>query len=402
MELDLPWYAEELFRPYRYKVLYGGRGSGKSQTVARRLLLRGLNEKRRVLCGREFQNSITESVHSLLVEIIEEYGLQHHYTITDRKIEGKNGTVFLFKGVRMNPHSIKSMQGITDLWLEEAHTISQKSWDILIPTIREVDSEIYVTFNPENEDDPTYTMFVNQDGSPRTDITNAYIEKVSWRDNPWFPDVLRDEKDHLFKVNPDLAMHVWEGECRTNTDAQIFNNKWEIRDFDIKPYFDGPYFGLDWGFSRDPLAVTESYIDPIANELLIRKEVYKIGVEIRHTKNHLEKFDDIKKYMIRADNARPESISHVRNDGYMIEGAQKWSGSVEDGIDWLKNFDKIVIHPDCPGMKTEARNYSFKVDRLTGDVTRVIVDAYNHGFDSLRYAYQPLIIASRKGSFAHV
>lgn len=397
MDVALPDYAEELFYPYRYKVLYGGRGSSKSWTVARALLIQAKQKTKRVLCAREFQNSITESVHKLLVEQIWLMGLQNFYHITNQRIVGKNGSEFIFKGLHMNINSIKSMEGIDIIWLEEAHTVSKVSWDVIVPTIRKENSEIWVTYNPENEDDPTHVKFVDSRGEP-LDMDHAYIAKVNWRDNPWFPDVLAIEKDHLFKIDPDLAMHVWEGHCRTNSAAQIFKDKWLYQDFEIVDNWNGPYLGADWGFSQDPSTLIEMYINPFERNLMIRREAWEIGVELDDIPNFYDSnIPCSRKVKIRADNARPETISFVNRQGYDIEAARKWSGSVEDGVDFLKTFNKIIIHTDCPHTRDEAKNYSYKVDRLTGDVLRGIVDQHNHCFDACRYGLDPLITASGLG-----
>lgn len=400
-EINLPPYAEPLFNPSRYKVLYGGRGSSKSYTVARILLLKGVDECRRVLCAREFQNSISESVHKLLEEQIDEMGLNYHYKVTDKKIVGRNGTEFIFKGVRSNTQSIKSMQGITDLWLEEAQTVSQDSWDILIPTIREEGSEIWVTFNPLNDDDPTYTKFVNKDHTPKQ-LEGLICIEVNWRDNPWFPEVLRIEKDNLFEVDPDMAMHVWEGRCKKFSDAQIFKGKWRVANFEVKPHWDGPYLGADWGFSIDPTVLIEAYIDMNENILYINAEAYGVGVELDDLPELFDKIPTSRTRVSRGDNSRPETISHLQRKGFPIEACTKWKGSVEDGIEKLRTFKEIIIHTRCPNMANEARAYSYKTDRLTNEITTTILDEDNHCWDALRYALEPFIRASGMGLLGHV
>jgi phage terminase large subunit len=386
MSIQLPSYAKDLFKPKRYKCLFGGRGSGKSYTVARSLLILGKQKKIRVLCAREFQNSITESVHKLLDEQIDELTLRNHYSVTNTSIVGGNGTEFIFKGVRLNVNSIKSMVGITHLWLEEAHTISQSSYDVLIPTIREPNSEIWVTFNPDSEDDPTYKMFVDKNGEPNG-RDDSFILKVNWNLNPWFPDVLMKEKDYLFKINPDLALHVWQGEIRRNSDSQIFKNKWEVMAFEPEEHYDGPYLGADFGFSNDPSCLVKVYIDRQKRNLMIRNAEFGYHVEIDYLPDLYHKIPNSTKYKIRADSARPETISFLKRKGYNIEAAKKWPNSVEDGIEFLRTWNKIIIHPDCEkeiikgrekvkyGMITEAKNYSFKTDRLSGDVLTDVVDA---------------------------
>jgi len=390
MKLQLPKYTKSLLQSKRYKVLYGGRGSSKSYTIANLLLILGVQKKIRVLCAREFQNSITESVHLLLKQEIDRHGLDYHYEVTKSSITGSNGTEFIFKGVRMNTQSIKSMTGLTHLWIEEAQTISQESWDILIPTIREPNSEIFVSFNPDSQDDPVYSMFVNADGSPKSRDDSVTL-KINWQDNPWFPDVLKTEKDRLYSVNPDLADHIWGGKCRTHSDAQIFKNKWTVQEFEPESHFTGPYFGADWGFSNDPTVILRAYINPSENELLIRNAIFGYATELDHLPGMFSQIDGAKDHIIRADSARPETISHMVRRGFRCESAPKWQGSVQDGIEYLKNFKRIVIHPENREMIEEAKNYSYKTDRLSGDVLPDIVDAYNHGFDALRYALAPMI-----------
>lgn len=700
MSIKLPSYAEKLFQPKRYKVLLGGRGSGKSISIARYLLILATTKKIRVLCAREFQNSITESVHHLLLEQAEMMGIVDFFEFTNNSITGKNGSEFIFKGVRMNIASIKSMAGITHLWLEEAHTISQMSWDVLIPTIREPNSEIIVTFNPDSDDDPTYRMFVNPDGTPK-DRDDALIIRANWNDNPFFPEVLRKEKDFLYATNPELAEHVWGGQCRRNSDIQIFKNKWVVRAFEPQKDWDGPYFGCDWGFAClggdsliktkygnkkikdivvgdevltrdgfkkvlhhmskgikdvveldcgyekplvittdhriftddgwkrvdelkefeticviklnlmekflnairmvsipittilqkirkslyyiekygkaflvklkvdslfttlmethsimilktlhaylrrsiqkyitmsvavfcqkmkckkseqsmdtqkrigntdernplrqqenvinivknaakkskllmsikniaiqiveknqtlgivrsnilakfaklnlwrrliakenhahlnarisyrtktekcevfdifvenreffangilvhncDPTVLVKVYLDKTNREVLIRHAKFGYGIELDYLADLFDQVPESRRFKIRADSARPETISFLKRKGFNIEGVEKWKGSVEDGIEFLRTWNNIVIHPDCEGkvqkerdfvnygLITEFKNYSYKTDRLTGDVLTDIIDAYNHGIDACRYSLSPLI-----------
>lgn len=391
--INLPDYAEPLFKPYRYKVLKGGRGSAKSYTVARALLIKGASKKCFVLCAREFQNSVTESVHRLLCEQIGELGLEKFYTFTKDTITGINGTHFIFKGVHRNVDSIKSIPGITDLWLEEAHTVSKRSWEILVPTVRDPGSEIWVTYNPESEDDPTHEKFCGKAGPPE----GSLVITANWRDNPWFPKVLEIEKAHMKRTNYDLYMHIWEGECRTNSDAQIFKGKWKVDFFEPEEHWDGPYYGADWGFSVDPTALVKIYLDLAKNNLHFSEEAGGVGIEMDDIAAEFDKVSGSRTRPIRADCSRPETISYVSRQGFMVEAAEKWTGSVEDGIEWFKTFDKIIIHPRCPETATEFRKYAYKVDRLTGDITTHIVDAYNHRIDAGRYGCQPMITLGRQG-----
>ena len=221
MELDVefPEKLEFLFSPSRYKVLYGGRGSGKSWGVARALLVIGIQKPIRVLCARELQNSITDSVHALLADQIKAMKLEEFYEIQNTVIYGKNGTEFLFAGLKHNITKIKSFEGVDLCWVEEAQTVSKSSWDTLIPTIRKEESEIWITFNPELDTDETYKRFVVVPPS------NAIVQKVNWSDNPWFPQVLRDEKDDLKDRDMDAYLNVWEGNTRQVLDGAVYANE---------------------------------------------------------------------------------------------------------------------------------------------------------------------------------
>lgn len=390
-------WAEDLFKPYRYKCLYGGRGSGKSYAAAAALLLIGASKPCRILCCREFQNSLADSSLQLLADQIEAMGLSSFYEIQEKAIYGKNGTQFIFKGLRHNVQSIKSMAGITHAWLEEADTVSEASWATLIPTIREPGSEIWCTFNPSKEEDPTYKRMVI---SPPED---SYIRRVNFVDNPWFPEELRKEMEYLRRVDTDAYLHVWEGECRQHSAAQILNGKWSIEEFEepnegwgnkyTHDVPDGPYYGADWGFSVDPNTLIRCWI--FRKTLYIEYEAYGVGIEISDTPEFFDRVPGSRSHLIRADSARPETISHVRNSGFRIEGANKWPGSVEDGIAVLRSFEKIIIHPRCKHVIQEARLWSFKVDRLTGDVMPKVAEGHDHCWDAIRYAIDPIIMASR-------
>lgn len=217
MNVDLPAKLQPLFRPHRYKVMYGGRGGAKSWSVARALLVLGAQKPLRILCAREIMRTIAESVHQLLTDQIASIGLEGFYQVKETTIEGKNGTQFIYAGLRQqDANKIKSYEGVDIVWCEEAHTISRKSWGILIPTIRKEGSEIWVTFNPDMDTDDTYVRFVV---NPPPD---AWVCKINYPDNPWFPDVLEKERLHLLKTSPDEYNNVWEGECKTVVEGAIY------------------------------------------------------------------------------------------------------------------------------------------------------------------------------------
>ena len=215
-EVDLPKALKFLFEPSRYKICFGGRGGGKSHSVAKALLVLGVKKPIRILCAREFQNSIGDSVHALLADQVSLLGLSGFYEIQKTCILGKNGTQISYEGLRHNATKLKSFEGADICWVEEAQTVSKASWEILIPTIRKEGSEIWLTLNPSLDTDETYRRFIS-DPPP-----NAKVVKVNWSDNPWFPDVLKQEMEYLKEKDPDAYMNVWEGHCRTILDGAIY------------------------------------------------------------------------------------------------------------------------------------------------------------------------------------
>jgi len=229
----------------RYLVFYGGRGSGKTVTIAKALLLRGYRKKERILCCREYQNSISDSVLKTLEDEIEVLGLQAFYKVQNNGIFGLNGTEFIFKGVKNNIQSIKSMAGITIVWPEEAQTVSDKSWDVLIPTIRAEGSQFFISFNPDEEDDPTYQRFVINPPP------NAYVCKVNYDSNPWFPETLREEMEYVKGRDTELYNHIWLGNTRRAGLGAVFGKEME------EAFKDGRITSVPW----TPAAATMTFWD---------------------------------------------------------------------------------------------------------------------------------------------
>lgn len=216
MLVQIPKALEFLFTPARYKVAYGGRGGAKSWSFVRALLLRAWKQKTRILCTREIQDSIKQSVHQLIRDQINILGLHGFFDVKDKSILGKNGSEFTFEGLRYNVDSIRSKEGIDICAVFEAKNVSKASWEVLIPTIRSEDSEIWVEFNPELDSDETYKRFV------KTPPPGALVKKISWRDNPWFPDVLKRELETLKERDNDAYLNIWEGFCRVTLDGAIY------------------------------------------------------------------------------------------------------------------------------------------------------------------------------------
>lgn len=214
---DFPAPFQILFEPRRYKVLYGGRGGGRSWACARALLLKATQAPLRVLCARELQNSISDSVHRLLADQISGLGLDTFFEVQNARILGRNGSAFSFEGIKNNVTKIKSYEGIDICWVEEAHKVSRNSWGILIPTIRKENSEIWMTFNPELETDYTYNRFVKEQ-----DPAQMLVIKTTWRDNPFFPDVLMREMEAEKARDYDSYLNIWEGFCRQVLEGAVY------------------------------------------------------------------------------------------------------------------------------------------------------------------------------------
>lgn len=379
----------------RYKVLYGGRGAGKSENIARALLVLALQprclfekDNIRILCAREYQASIADSVHRVLTDIIKLYDLHQYFNITKTNIKSVNGSEFIFKGISNDPQQLKSTTGIDICWVEEAEKVSRVSWDYLTPTIRNTNSEIWISFNPNDIKDPTYQMFVE---NPLPDTISV---KVNYYDNPYFSDTpLYQEMLYDREYNPELYQNKWEGNVKQNSDALIFKNKYRVKDFETPPlknmFSQRFFYGADWGFSQDPTAIIRCFI--VDNELFVDYEAGGINIEMEQLGDVFNKIPESNKWGIYADNARPETISYVRRAGFNIMPCEKGKGSVEDGIEYLRGFKMITVHPRCKNLLDELGLYSYKTDKLTGEILPIIVDKYNHYIDALRYSLSPYI-----------
>lgn len=409
IDYEFPEWAQGLFKPWRYKCAYGGRGSSKSWTFARGLIASARARPERILCAREIQKSIKDSVHQLLVDQIKAMRLEGEFNITDNEITGwKQDSLFIFAGLRANVEQIKSMEGITKVWVEEAEKVSKKSWKILTPTIRRPGSEIWVTFNPDDENDPTSQMFIVKP------VPNAWIVKVNHDQNPWFPRTLRREMEYDYQVDPDSADWVWGGNFRKISNAVILAGKWVEEPFEGGGHLVGPLFGADFGFAMDPATLVKVWMSPAMDELWIEHEAYAVGVgnndmaalyrTVPEALLTVRLNDQIvpapQQHVIRGDCSRPETINHLCGFGLNMVGCKKWPGSVEDGVAWLRGLKRIVIHPRCRHAVAEAKAYKYKVDPVTNDVQPVIVDKHNHIWDAVRYAVEPFLLQTREHVFS--
>jgi phage terminase large subunit len=364
--------------PVRYRAGFGGRGSAKSHSFCSAAVLKGAEKPLRIGVYREIQKSIRDSAKRLLDDKIAEHGLSGFYESTDTEIRGRNGTLFLFNGLRTNPDAIKSTEGIDIALVMEANTVAQRSWDLLIPTVRKPGSEIWAEWNPNLSTDPVDVMFRGPNGPPPGSI----VRQVNWNDNPWFPDVLKAELEYDRKRDPEKYAHVWLGEYQRNSEARVFRN-WTVEEFEA-PKDAVHRFGADWGFAIDPTVLVRCHI--VGRKLYVDYEAYMVGCEIDNTPALFDSIPESRRYLITADSARPETVSFMQRNGFpKIVPAIKGPGSVEDGIEWLKNFD-IVVHPRCTHTIDELTLYSFKIDKLTGSVLPQLDDKSNHVIDALRYA----------------
>lgn len=379
INVQLPDAFRDLFQPSRYKAFWGGRGGAKSRSFGAALIIKSLERPLRILCAREVQKSIADSVKRLLDDEIERMGLggpNGFFESTQTEIRTKSGGLFIFAGLRSNIEAVKSTEGIDIAWVEEANAVSQASIDILVPTIRKPNSEIWASWNPKNKTDPIDKMFRGAHPPP-----DSIVRKVTWEDNPWFPDVLRKEMEWDRARDPEKYAHIWLGEYVQHAEARVFKN-WRIDTLEV-PADARPYYGADWGFAVDPSVLVQCYLlEP--KTLYIAAEAYQVGCEIDRLPALFDKVGDgaARKWPITADSARPETISYMKRNGYPhIASAIKGPGSIEDGVEFIKSYD-VVIHPECRHTIDEFTLYSYKVDKLTNEVLPVLEDKKNNVVDA--------------------
>ena len=379
-EVELPEYGKLLWEPFRHLGLHGGRGGGKSRTIATALVLQATQRHERILCGREVQKSIKDSVKRLLDDEIARLGLSSVFDSTETEIRGPNDSLFLFSGIKGNANGIKSIEGVTTFWGEEAQTFSQASIDTVIPTIRAPNSRLIWSWNPDQETDPVDVLLRGPHGPP----PNSIVREVNYDDNPWFPDVLREAMEFDRSRDIDKWRHIWRGEYRRNSEARVFKN-WRIEEFDSPTNVDYR-LGADFGYSIDPSCAVRCWVS--GREIYVDYEAWGLGVEIDHLPALFMSIPQAEKWPLVADSSRPETISYLRRNGFpVIIPATKGARSVEEGISWLKSYD-LIIHPRCQHLIDELTVYSWKTDPLTGLVLPQLEDKDNHLIDALRYAVE--------------
>lgn len=403
---DIPPVLDAIKKPSRYKGLHGGRGGMKSHTFATLLLERCCKSRVRAVCVREFQVTLEQSVKRLLEDKIELYGLQDKFRIYDNYIACPFEGIIIFQGMQAHTsESIKSLEGYNIAWVEEAQSLSQRSLDLLRPTIREEGSELWFSWNPRHKTDPV-DVFLRGEVPP----PDAIVLKTTYRDNPYFPSVLKTEMEWDRNRDPEKYAHIWMGEYEKHSESRVFKN-WRVEEFEA-PLNSIFYLGGDWGFSVDPTTLVRCRPEPEKRRLYIDYECFQIGTEIDFIPTLFDGLicgcvpekdgtvlrpclnptmhGDARKWELTADSARPETISYIQRHGYpRIIAAKKGPDSVKEGVIFLQNYD-IIVHPRCVHTVDELTMYSYKVDKLTNIVTPILEDKKNHIIDPLRYATEKL------------
>lgn len=394
-----------LIEPARYKGAKGGRGSGKSHyfadaLVERALMVPGL----RWVCIREVQKSLDQSAKRLIEDKIQKHGVGGYFRVLNTHIETPGGGIILFQGMQnYTADSIKSLEGYDGAWVEEAQTLSQRSIDLLRPTIRKPDSELWFSWNPRRREDPVEKLLVRED--TRIPSPDAVTVHANFTDNPWMPSVLLDEVRWDRRRDPDKYAHIWLGQYEQASEARVFRN-WREDAFDTPP--GAPFlFGADWGYSIDPTVLVRCYLD--GRTLYVDDEVYQVGCELDHTPALFDRLGCTacrrlgmscggtgeghgmaRQWAIVGDSENPQGISYLQRHGYgRLQHARKGPGSVKEGVTFLQTLD-LVVHPRCRHTLDELSSYSYKRHPQTEEPIPELSEKKNHVIDALRYAIEPV------------
>ena len=394
LRTNVPRWAEPLLAPRRYKGAKGGRSGGKSHFFAEQVVAKmAANPTFKVVGIREIQRTMDQSVKATIVSKIDAMGVSHLFDIQGRFIRHKHGPgLMTFEG--MQDHNATSIKGLEDYdlaFVDEANQLSDKSIRMLYPTLRKQGSELWFAWNPENEEDAIDKFFSKNAGDPdfmcvHVNVTdNPLVSDTGWKE------YLRDKaRAEISPTERQIFEHVWLGGYNILSDAIVFSGKWVEREFEPDASFDGPYYGCDFGFSQDPTVFGEWYVK--GEDLYCRRDCGQQKLELDEIADFaVVNMPGIEKHVIRADSAEPATISYLQRHGLpRMTGVKKWPNSVEEGVRWMRGFRNIIIHPDAPGLKREARLYRYKTNKA-GDILAAIEDADNHWWDAGRYALQPLI-----------
>ena len=385
-EMIIPIEFKRLFdTDWREAAVYGGRYSLKSHTVARVLLIRARQKKTRVACFREFQNSIADSSYQLLVELIKEYNLGDFQITNNSIINTINGSDFIFKGLWNNEQSIKSIEGIDIAWVEEAQTVSEKSLEVLTPTVRKNNSQIIYTYNRLLEEDPVHKRLVLE-GRPNTLIINVnYDIAIKYG---MMPEVIRLEMEDDKKKRPGLYRHKWLGEPH-NIERKIYKD-WQIID-EIPHEARLERYGLDFGYSNDPTVIVAIY--KYNGGFIFDEICYQKGLSNKQIADIL---NNSPKALVVADSAEPKSIDELKLYGVNVLPSLKGQGSVNKGIQFIQDQRISITKRSVNGLK-EYRNYLWKVDK-EGRIINTPEDIFNHFMDAVRYGLDSYINIQSQGS----
>lgn len=386
----------------RYRGAYGGRGSGKTKGFAKMacvvaLRYAALKVSGVILCGRKFMNSLEDSsLEEIKDAIRNDPELEPHFDVGEKYVRTKCKRVkFIFAGLNSNINSIKSKSNILVTWIDEAEDVSELAWRKLLPTVRSEGavklrdgrvvrwrSEVWITWNPEREDSATNVRF-RQNADPEI----MKITEVNFGDNPYFPDVLELERQQDEKnLDPELYHHIWFGGYLENGQRQVLGGKWFVGEMSEEDRADatGPYYGMDFGHN-DPTTIVECYI---ANDkLFVTRAMGRSRWQLSSIPaDAMEYFGpSIERATIHGDSAATQSIHQVRASG--LSGLISVSKiDLDADIRFLRSFKAIVVHPSCTDVQYECKNYEYKVDKNTDEVTDQIVDKHNHYIDAIRYA----------------
>lgn len=389
-----------LLTPARYKGAFGGRASGKSHFFAQQMVVQCFERTTRAVGIREIQKSLDQSSKLLIADKIRQLNVGLDFEVRDSYIRcPRNDSIITFQGMQNHTaESIKSLEGYTIAWFDEAHRASEFSLGLLRPTIRSPGSELWFSWNPRSPSDPI-DRFLR--GS--TPLGDAIVVEANYIDNPWIPDEAYDEMLYDRRRDMERYYHVWCGKYQSRSESLVFRN-WTVDEFET-PSDVVFYHGCDWGFAKDPTVLIRCFTD--GRKLYVDQEAWKIGCEIDRTPDLFDYLDfdnplSARKWIIVADSSNPQAISYMKRNGYpKMTGAVKGKNSVEEGVEFLKSYD-IVVHPRCAHVMDELSSYSYEVDRLTEQVLPKLSDKKNHTIDALRYAVEGIRrkpIQARWGSY---
>lgn len=396
--LRIPKAFRDLMKSIRFKGWFGGRGGAKSRSFASAAILQAIDAPPpgiRFLCCREIQRSIDESVKYTLDQTITIAKLNDYFVSSRDEIRAANGSLFLFEGLGANVNKIQSLADIDRVWVDEAQALSNRSLETLIPTIRKEGSELWFSWNPREATDPVDVMFRGPDAQhhegdrvPKPYHKWMVTHQVGWRQNQFFPGVLREQMERDKRRDPDKYAHIWLGGYLQRSELRVFRN-WRIGTTDITPDMKR-YYGADWGFSIDPTVLVRCWVDPKRRLMYVDAVVSSTGISIHDTPAFFDRLDnaEARKWLVIADSAWPQNIDYLKKHGYSrIEPAVKGPNSVEEGVEFMKSYD-ILVHPNCRPVIDELSTYSYKVDKHTDNIIPELADRDNNTIDALRYAVE--------------